>query len=184
MSEVTFTQMKDGTQEDYLMLDRLEQEHVKGLPDRILSALASLCDGLAGYKIDRLQHSLQTATRAEDEGASIDWIVAALVHDIGDELAPLSHSEMAAALLKPFVSDEIVWVIEKHGIFQAYYYAHHMGADRNARDKYKDHPHYERCVHFCEAWDQASFDPDYPTRTLEHFAPMVREVFSRPVRHV
>ena len=184
MSEVTFTQMKDGTQEDYLMLDRLEQEHVKGLPDRILSALASLSDGLAGYKIDRLQHSLQTATRAEDEGASIDWIVAALVHDIGDELAPLSHSEMAAALLKPFVSDEIIWVIEKHGIFQAYYYAHHMGADRNARDKYKDHPHYERCVHFCEAWDQAFFDPDYPTRTLEHFAPMVREVFSRPVRHV
>ena len=122
MSEVTFTQMKNGTQDDYLLLDRLEQEHVKGLPDRILSSLASLSDGLAGYKIDRLQHSLQTATRAENEGASIDWVVAALVHDIGDDLAPLSHSEMAAALLKPFVSDEIVWVIEKHGIFQAYYY--------------------------------------------------------------
>ena len=101
------------------------------------------------------------------------------VHDIGDELAPLSHSEFAAALLKPFVSEEILWVIEKHGLFQAYYYAHHVGGDRHARNKYKDHPSYDRCVHFCEAWDQASFDPSYPTRSLDYFEPMVREVFSR-----
>jgi predicted HD phosphohydrolase len=179
MTEVSFTQMKDGTQADYEFLEQLESDHISGLPDRIMKALAGLSDGLAGYKIDRLQHSLQTATRAEDEGASIDWIVAALVHDIGDELAPLSHSEFAAALLKPFVSEEIVWVIEKHGLFQAYYYAHHVGGDRHARDKYKDHPFYDQCVHFCEAWDQASFDPNYPTRSLDHFEPMVREVFSR-----
>jgi len=179
MTEVSFTQMKDGTQADYEFLEQLENDHISGLPDRILKALVGLSDGLAGYKIDRLQHSLQTATRAEDEGASIDWIVAALVHDIGDELAPLSHSEFAAALLKPFVSEEIVWVIEKHGLFQAYYYAHHVGGDRHARDKYKDHPFYDQCVHFCEAWDQASFDPNYPTRSLNYFEPMVREVFSR-----
>ena len=179
MTEVSFTQMKEGTQADYEVLEQLEDDHIKGLPDRIMKALAGLSDGLAGYKIDRLQHSLQTATRAEDEGASIDWIVAALVHDIGDELAPLSHSEFAAALLKPFVSEEIVWVIEKHGLFQAYYYAHHVGGDRHARDKYKDHPFYDQCVHFCEAWDQASFDPNYPTRSLDYFEPMVREVFSR-----
>ena len=179
MTEVSFTQMKDGTQADYEFLEQLENDHISGLPDRIMKALAGLSDGLAGYKIDRLQHSLQTATRAEDEGASIDWIVAALVHDIGDDLAPLSHSEFAAALLKPFVSEEIVWVIEKHGLFQAYYYAHHVRGDRHARDKYKDHPFYNQCVHFCEAWDQASFDPNYPTRSLDHFEPMVREVFSR-----
>ena len=179
MTEVSFTQMKEGTQADYEVLEQLEDDHIKGLPDRIMKALAGLSDGLAGYKIDRLQHSLQTATRAEDEGASIDWIVAALVHDIGDELAPLSHSEFAAALLKPFVSEEIVWVIEKHGLFQAHYYAHHVGGDRHARDKYKDHPFYDQCVHFCEAWDQASFDPNYPTRSLDYFEPMVREVFSR-----
>ena len=179
MTEVSFTQMKDGTQADYEFLEQLEDDHIKGLPDRIMKALAGLYDGLAGYKIDRLKHSLQTATRAEDEGASIDWIVAALVHDIGDELAPLSHSEFAATLLKPFVSEEIVWVIEKHGLFQAYYYAHHVGGDRHARDKYKDHPFYDQCVHFCEAWDQASFDPNYPTRSLNYFEPMVREVFSR-----
>ncbi len=179
MTEVSFTQMKEGTQADYEVLEQLEDDHIKGLPDRIMKALAGLSDGLAGYKIDRLQHSLQTATRAEDEGVSIDWIVAALVHDIGDELAPLSHSEFAAVLLKPFVSEEIVWVIEKHGLFQAYYYAHHVGGDRHARDKYKDHPFYDQCVHFCEAWDQASFDPNYPTRSLDYFEPMVREVFSR-----
>ena len=179
MTEVSFTQMKDGTQADYEFLEQLENDHISGLPDRIMKALAGLSDGLAGYKIDRLQHSLQTATRAEDDGASIDWIVAALVHDMGDVLGPLSHSEFAAALLKPFVSEEIVWVIEKHGLFQAYYYAHHVGGDRHAREKYKDHPFYDQCVHFCEAWDQASFDPNYPTRSLDHFEPMVREVFSR-----
>jgi predicted HD phosphohydrolase len=179
MTEVSFTQMKDGTQADYKMLEQLESNHIRGLPDRVLAALAALSDGLAGYKIDRLQHSLQTATRAQADGASVDWIVAALVHDIGDDLAPLSHSEFAAALLKPFVSEEIVWVVEKHGLFQAYYYAHHTGGDRHARDKYTGHPHYERCVHFCEVWDQASFDPAYPTRPLEYFEPMVRQVFSR-----
>ncbi|MDA8797047.1 HD domain-containing protein [Luminiphilus sp.] len=182
MTEVSFTQMKDGTQADYQMLEQLETDHIQGLPDRVMTALAALSNGLAGYKIDRLQHSLQTATRAQADGASIDWIVAALVHDIGDDLAPLSHSEFAAALLKPFVSEEIVWVIEKHGLFQAYYYAHHTGGDRHARDKYKGHLHYERCVHFCEVWDQASFDPAYPTRPLEYFEPMVREVFSRSTR--
>lgn len=182
MTEVSFTQMKDGTQADYKMLEQLETNHIRGLPDRVLTALAALSDGLAGYKIDRLQHSLQTATRAQADGASIDWIVAALVHDIGDDLAPLSHSEFAAALLKPFVSEEIVWVVEKHGLFQAYYYAHHTGGDRHARDKYKGHAHYERCVHFCEVWDQASFDPAYPTRPLEYFEPMVRQVFSRSMR--
>ena len=179
MTEVSFTQMKDGTRADYEFLEQLENERISGLPDRIMKTLAGLSEGLAGYKIDRLQHSLQTATRAEDEGASIDWIVAALVHDIGDELALLSHSEFAAALLKSFVSEEIVWVIEKHGLFQAYYYAHHVGGDRHARDKHKDHPFYDQCVHFCEAWDQASFDPNYPTRSLDYFEPMVREVFSR-----
>lgn len=182
MTEVSFTQMKDGTQADYQMLEQLESNHIRGLPDRVLTALAALSDGLAGYQIDRLQHSLQTATRAQADGASVDWVVAALVHDIGDDLAPLSHSEFAAALLKPFVSEEIVWVIEKHGLFQAYYYAHHIGGDRHARDKYKGYPHYERCLHFCEVWDQASFDPAYPTRPLEYFEPMVREVFSRPTR--
>ena len=181
MPEVSFSQMIDGTPADYEMLAKLEQDHVSALPNRILKSLEGLADGLVGYKIDRLQHSLQSATRAEADGASLDWIVAALVHDIGDELAPMNHSEFAASLLRPYVSEEITWVIEKHGLFQSYYYAHHLGMDRNGRDRYQDHPYYDACVRFCERWDQASFDPDYPTKPLDYFAPMVHEVFSRPV---
>lgn len=181
MPEVSFSQMIDGTPADYEMLAELEQDHVSTLPNRILKSLEGLADGLVGYKIDRLQHSLQSATRAEADGASLDWIVAALVHDIGDELAPMNHSEFAASLLRPYVSEEITWVIEKHGLFQSYYYAHHLGMDRNGRDRYQDHPYYDACVRFCERWDQASFDPDYPTKPLSYFAPMVHEVFSRPV---
>jgi predicted HD phosphohydrolase len=181
MPEVSFSQMIDGTPADYEMLAKLEQDHVSTLPNRILKSLEGLADGLVGYKIDRLQHSLQSATRAEADGASLDWIVAALVHDIGDELAPMNHSEFAASLLRPYVSEEITWVIEKHGLFQSYYYAHHLGMDRNGRDRYHDHPYYDACVRFCERWDQASFDPDYPTKPLDYFAPMVHEVFSRPV---
>ena len=181
MPEVSFSQMIDGTSADYEMLAELEQDHVSTLPDRILKSLEGLADGLVGYKIDRLQHSLQSATRAEADGASLDWIVAALVHDIGDELAPMNHSEFAASLLRPYVSEEITWVIEKHGLFQSYYYAHHLGMDRNGRDRYRNHPYYDACVRFCERWDQTSFDPDYPTKPLDYFAPMVHEVFSRPV---
>jgi predicted HD phosphohydrolase len=181
MPEVSFSQMIDGTPADYELLAELEQDHVSTLPNRILKSLEGLADGLVGYKIDRLQHSLQSATRAEADGASLDWIVATLVHDIGDELAPMNHSEFAASLLRPYVSEEITWVIEKHGLFQSYYYAHHLGMDRNGRDRYHDHPYYDACVRFCERWDQASFDPDYPTKPLDYFAPMVHEVFSRPV---
>lgn len=181
MPEVSFSQMIDGTPADYEMLAELEQDHVSTLPNRILKSLEGLAEGLVGYKIDRLQHSLQSATRAEADGASLDWIVAALVHDIGDELAPMNHSEFAASLLRPYVSEEITWVIEKHGLFQSYYYAHHLGMDRNGRDRYCNHPYYDACVRFCERWDQTSFDPDYPTKPLDYFAPMVHEVFSRPV---
>jgi len=182
MAEVAFTEMKAGTSADYQLLAELEQQHIAALPDRILDSLGALAHGLAGYQIDRLQHSLQSATRAENDGADIEWIVAALVHDIGDELAPTNHSEFAAALLRPYVREEVRWVVEKHGVFQTYYWAHHMGMDRNGRDKYKDHPFYDSCVNFCERWDQASFDPAYPTKPLSHFAPLVQEVFSRPVQ--
>jgi len=182
MAEVAFTEMKAGTPADYQLLAELEQQHIAALPDRIIDSLSALAHGLAGYQIDRLQHSLQSATRAENDGADIEWIVAALVHDIGDELAPTNHSEFAAALLRPYVREEVRWVVEKHGVFQTYYWAHHMGMDRNGRDKYKDHPFYDSCVNFCERWDQASFDPAYPTKPLSHFAPLVQEVFSRPVQ--
>ena len=111
----------------------------------------------------------------EDE----EMVVAALLHDIGDELAPMNHSEYAASILKPYVSEKTHWIIEKHGEFQAYYYAHHLGGNRNKRDKYKGHKYYDACVKFCEKYDQCSFDPNYKSYPLEKFEPMVRNIFAR-----
>ena len=178
METVSFTEMKQGTQADYLLLDRYEQAHTATVADRLLTALISLQQGLASYQIDRLQHSLQSATRAEADGANEEWVVAALLHDIGDDLAPMNHSEFAAAIIKPYVSEEVHWVVAHHGVFQMAYYAHHLGKDPTARERYRDHPFFDSCVRFCERWDQPSFDPDYPTKPLEYFAPMVRRVFA------
>ena len=179
MSTVKFTEMKKGSKEDYLLLNKYEQEYINGAADRILKFISGLNSTLEGYKITRLEHSLQTATRAWNDKATEEMIVAALLHDIGDELAPLNHAEYAAAILKPYVSEKTHWIIEKHGEFQMYYYAHHLGKDRNLRDKYKDHKYYKDTINFCENWDQASFDPDFKSLTLKDFEPMVRKIFSR-----
>ena len=177
---VSFTAMADGTAADYALLDRLEREHAAGLGDRILDALARLDDSLGGYRITRLDHSLQSATRARVDGADVDWVVAALIHDIGDELAPFNHAEYAAAVLRPYVREEVTWVVEQHGIFQSWYFAHHLGGDRNGRDAFAGHRWSDLCAEFCERWDQVSFDPDHRTDTLDSFADDVREVFTRP----
>jgi predicted HD phosphohydrolase len=177
---VSFTQMKDGTKQDYEMLHQLEGPFLAGTADRLLRELASQGEEtLAGYRVTRLQHALQTATRARRDGADVDWVVAALLHDIGDGLAPQNHDRFAAEILRPFLRDEVTWVVEHHGTFQMYYYAHHYGWDRELREKYADSPHYQACVDFCERWDQSSFDPDYPMDPLDSFADDVRAVFAR-----
>ena len=176
---VSFTEMQHGTAEDYAMLDRLEQAEAAGLADRLLETLEGLEESLDGYQVTRLQHSLQTATRARQAGADIDWVVAALLHDLGDQLAPFNHSEYAASVVRPYVREDVTWVIEPHGVFQSYYYAHHFGRDRNGRDAFVDHRWYQLCADFCAQWDQNSFDPNGPTDSLESFADDVREVFSR-----
>ena len=179
MDQVKFTQMKDGDKEDYDFLTAHEVEYTKGTADRLLTALVSLDESLSGYKITRLGHSIQSATRAWRDGADIDWVVSALLHDVGDIFAPYNHDEYAAAILKPFVREQCTWVVEKHGDFQLVYYARHVGADPDKRDVYKGHPYFDDCAEFCEKWDQSSFDPDYDMLPLEFFAPMVREVFAR-----
>lgn len=177
---VSFTQMKDGTKEDYELLERLEKPYQAMTADRILSELRRQGeDSLSGYKISRLEHGLQSATRAYREGADIDWVVGALLHDIGDGLAPQNHDRFSAEVIRPFVREEVAWVVEHHGIFQMLYYARHYNWDENARDRFKDHPCFQPCADFCERWDQSSFDPDYESESLEFFEPMVREVFSR-----
>ena len=176
---VSFTSMAAGTREDYELLERLEAEFAAGTADRVLAQLRGLAGSLGGYKIDRLEHSLQSATRAYRDGADEETVVAALLHDIGDLLSPHNHSELAAAALRPYVSERTYWIVRQHGLFQSYYYAHHFGNDRNARDKYVDHPWYQDAVDFCHKWDQSSFDPEYVSLPLEFFEPMVRRIFSR-----
>ena len=177
---VTFTSMAEGTREDYELLDRLEAEFSKGTADRVLTMLRDLAGSLSGYKIDRLEHSLQCASRAYRDRADEELVVAALLHDIGDLLSPFNHSELAAAVLRPYVSERTYWIVLHHGLFQSYYYAHHTGGDHNARDAYRDHPWYQDTVDFCHRWDQSSFDPDYESLPLEFFEPMVRRIFSQP----
>jgi len=179
MSTVNFIEMKKGSKEDYLLLDKYEQEYINGTADRILNFMSGLNSTLEGYKLTRLEHSLQTATRALNDKASEEMIVAALLHDIGDELAPLNHAEYAATVLKPYVSKKTHWIVEKHGEFQMYYYGHHLGKDRNLRDKYKSHEYYKDTLMFCENWDQTSFDPNFKSLSLKDFAPSVKKIFSR-----
>jgi predicted HD phosphohydrolase len=177
---VSFTSMAEGTAEDYQLLGRYEERYMDALPDRLLAALDRLRESLAGYQVSRYEHSLQSATRALRDGRSEEYVVAALLHDLGDDLAPHTHGEMVAAILKPYVSEEICWVVKYHGLFQMYYYAHHTGGDRNARDRYSDHPHYEACREFCELYDQNCFDPEYDSLPVETFEPMLRRVFAEP----
>jgi predicted HD phosphohydrolase len=180
MQTVNFTRMEDGTREEYEFLDHMEDEYKAGLPDRILQSLRKLEHSISGYRISRLEHSLQGATRASRAGESEEMIVAILLHDIGDELATYSHSEMAAAILRPFVSEKLYWIVKNHGVFQMYYYAHHCGGDRNCRDMYREHAWYQDAVDFCHNYDQNCFDPEYDSQPLEFFEPILRRVMNQP----
>lgn len=178
---VSFTQMKDGTAEEYAFLGRLEEEELKSFPDRVLGWLRTMEDS-AGYRISRLEHSLQAATRAHRAGEDEETVVCVLLHDIGDYLAPANHSEVAAAVLRPYVSEKNYWVVKHHGVFQGFYYYHHLGLDPNERDRWRDHPYYQATVDFCENYDQASFDPDYDSLPLSFFEPMVRRILDEDRR--
>jgi len=179
MDTVKFTRMADGDREDYLFLEEHERKAAARVGARLLEALSELNEAESAYKVSRLEHSLQAATRAWRDGADADWIVTALLHDVGDLYAPYNHDEYAAAVLRPYVREQCTWVVANHGLFQRYYYAHHFGGNREVRQRHKGHAYYKDCVAFCERWDQVSFDPAYESLPLEHFRPMVEEVFAR-----
>lgn len=178
---VTWTEMADGTAADYANLDRLYKDHAtQTLADNLLGTLRRLAGPTLGYQIDRERHSRQSATRALRNGETDEFVVAALLHDIGDVLAPYNHSQVAAAILAPYVSEETHWVIKHHGLFQGYYYFHHLNGDRDARDRYRSSPYYDRCIDFCASYDQNCFDPHYDDLPVEEFAPLVDQVLSKP----
>lgn len=174
-----YRRMEDGTKEEYVRVFELLKKFELGLADRVLSALKLLKNSYPGETVNRYVHSLQTATRAHRDGREEEYVVAALLHDLGDMLASENHSEYAASILKPYVRPNTYWMIRQHGLFQGYYYFHHFGVDRNAREKHRGHPAYELCLDFCAKYDQMAFDPDYDTMPIEAFEPMVRRLFAR-----
>lgn len=180
----SFRSMDEGNQQDWAIIGSHFMPFAAELPDRVLKHLQLLDGDYGGFPIDRLQHSLQTATRAQRAGESEPYVVAALLHDIGDTLGSYNHPDIAAAILKPFVDDRIHWIVEHHGIFQGYYFFHHLGMNRDMREAFRGHEHFEETARFCELYDQSAFDPGYESAPLEFFEPMVRRVFARPVNSI
>ncbi len=172
-ARAVFRSMSEGTLEDWEIIRSVEPE--APLADGVLEQLRRIGESPSGFAVDRTTHSLQTATHAERAGRSDDYVLAALLHDIGDNLAPENHSELAAAVLRPHLPEDLHWMVQHHGEFQLYYFGHYVGADRNVRDRHAGHPFYDLTAEFCEEFDQRSFDPDYPTEPVEHYEALVRD---------
>ena len=175
--EITFTSLGAGTREEYQYLETTD--HGTDMLVEELLALFRTTDRDNGYALNPMQHALQTATRALRDQASDEWVVAALFHDIADVISPTNHARVAAEILRPYVPANIHWAVAHHSVFQGFYYWHHVGKDRNAREVYRDHAYFNDCAMFCEKWDQISFDPDYDTLPLAAFMPIIERVFKR-----
>lgn len=176
--QVKFIAMEHATRADYDLVFAHDDENIALQAERVIGWLRMM-DGDSPYQISRLDHCLQTATRAENDGADDETIVCALLHDIGDVIAPANHSQVAAAMLRPYISEKNYWIILNHGLFQGYYWLHHYDQDRNSRDQSKDHPYFQDCIDFCAKWDQPSFDPAFKTQSLVHFIPLIHRLFAR-----
>ncbi len=180
MPKAAFHAMTEGTAEDWQAIMAAGAPFHKAHADRLLGALRALGEDAGGFAVTRLEHSLQTATRAHRDGRDEEYVVCALVHDIGDLMGPANHAEVGAVIMRPFVSEANHWMMDKHGIFQGYYFFHHLGLDRDLREQYRGHPHFEYCAQFCHLYDQSSFEPGFDTMPLEAFEPMLRRVVAKP----
>ena len=176
----TFKSMEEGTAEDWEAIGAHFRPFAKEGGARILEHLKLLKGDCGGFPIDRYEHCLQTATRAHRDGRDDEYVVCALLHDIGDILGAYNHPDIAAAILKPFVSEKNLFMVEKHGLFQGYYFFHHMGLDRSVREQFREHEYFDHTAEVCEKYDQTAFDPDYDTLPIEVFEPMVMKLFEQP----
>ncbi len=176
--------MKDGSADEWRVVLVHGIDYSTRLAGRILTYLEGLRGHHAGYAVDRLEHSLQTATRALRDGRDEEYVVCALLHDIGDDLCTFNHQDLAAAMLQPFVSEQNHWMVQHHAVFQGYYYFEHFGLDRDMRERFRDHEWFDFTAEFCELYDQASFDPSYESMPLADFEPMVRRICSAPRRSI
>jgi predicted HD phosphohydrolase len=169
--------MEDSTAEDWAVIMSQHAHLVNELPDRLLDQLRLLDSDDGGFAVDRLTHSLQTAALAEQDGRDEAYVICALVHDIGDPLGPLNHADVAAAIVKPWMSEAYHWMVQQHAVFQGYYFWHYIGGDRNARDEFRGHEYYDLTEEFVRKYDMPAFDPDYTTPSLEHYEPLIRSFF-------
>ncbi|HEY5072568.1 MAG TPA: phosphohydrolase [Caulobacteraceae bacterium] len=183
-SKAKFRAMTEGTLEDWATIGSASAPFRNALPDRLLADLRTLGEDTGGFAVNRLEHSLQTATRAHRDGRDEEYVVCALIHDIGDLVAPANHAEVGAVIMKPYVSQANCWMMDKHGIFQGYYFFHLIGLDRDMREQFRGHPHFEYAAQFCHLYDQNSFDPDYDSMPLEAFEPMLRRVVAAPKQSI
>jgi len=184
LDRAQFHAMVEGTPEDWQAISRANAAFTRELPDRVLAHFALLKGDAGGFAVDRYEHSLQTASRAHRDGRDEEYVVCALIHDIGDILGPSHHAEVGAMILKPYISERNSWMMEHHGIFQGYYFFHHLGLDRDMREQFRGHPDFEYTAQFCHQYDQNAFDPAYDTLPLEAFEPMVRRVLASPKRSI
>ncbi len=184
MMQANFSKMSDSTAEDWQSIMGEQMAFFTKLPDRILAHMELLNEDYGGFPVDRLQHSLQTAELAAQAGEDNQYVVCALLHDIGDTLGSTNHADVAAAILEPFISDENLWMIKHHAIVQGYNFFHHLGIDRNMREQFKDHPHYQHTLRFVDNYDDLAFDDSKPKLSLKLFEPMVREVFAKPIKSI
>lgn len=184
MVKAKFHAMTEGTKEDWQAIGVAGTPFNRALPERLLRALRELGDDVGGFAVNRLEHSLQTATRAHRDGRDEEYVICALMHDIGDLMGPANHAEVGAVIMKPYVSEANHWMMDKHGIFQGYYFFHHLGLDRDMREQFRGHPHFEYTAQFCHLYDQNSFEPDYDTMPLESFEPMLRRVVAHPKQSI
>lgn len=176
-SRALFKRMDESTAEDWALISGRHDDALDALPDHLLEQLRMLDNESGGFLVDRLTHSLQTAHRAEVDGRDDAYLVCALLHDIGDVLGPRNHADIAAAVLRPWVSDAYLWMVQQHAVFQGYYFWHHIGGDRNARDAVRGHEYYDLAEEFVRKYDMPAFDDGYPTPPLEHYEPLVRSFF-------
>ena len=179
-TRANFTRMQDSTQADWQVIGGEFMQFAGGLPARVIKHLQILEGDYGGFPVDRYTHSLQTATRALRDGRDDEYVACALLHDVGDTLGSFNHFDIAAAILKPFVSAENLWMVQNHGIFQGYYFFHHIGLDRHLREQFRGHPHFDRTAEFCDLYDNPAFDAKAETLPIGEFEPMVRRVFAQP----
>ena len=175
-----FRAIAESTLDDWQLIGGELERFAKRLPERLIAHLELLRGDYGGFPVDRLEHCLQTATRAFQAGRDEEYVVCALLHDIGDTLGPHNHPDIAAAIVQPFVSEENHWIVEHHDIFQGYYFFHFLGLDRDMREEFRGHPHFQKTEEFCSLFDQTAFDANFKSMPLEAFKPMLQRVFQQP----